>query len=129
MLRKITEKCNRMYKDKKVMRIMWWGAIPIVLLCAFFDWVLIGSFNLVQYIWLCAWEYCIFWMGLWIGYGLRTSRKFVTMKYKITVEKDEAQWWVATCHNYKGCYSQGKNMSVALTRLAECIRLCEHDSE
>ena len=71
MIKEAVDKCNGMYKDKKIVRYMWIGAIPIIVLCAFFDWVLIGSFNLVQYIWLCAWEYCIFWMGIWIGYGLR----------------------------------------------------------
>jgi len=42
-------------------------AIPVITLGAFLDVYLLGAHSFWEYVFVCAWEYTIFWNGIWIG--------------------------------------------------------------
>ena len=58
--------------NKKLKRIMLLG-IGIIPIAALGDVWLIGSTSFINYIYICAWEYLIFWTGLY--YGIKYSEK------------------------------------------------------
>lgn len=45
------------------------------------------------------------------------------MKLKVLLEKDEDNWYVATCPSLPGCISQGKTKEEALDNIKEAIQL------
>jgi hypothetical protein len=55
---------TRMWKFKTIMIL----AIPIILVAALLDVWLIGRMNFKEYLFQCAWEYALFWTGIWIGF-------------------------------------------------------------
>ena len=44
------------------------------------------------------------------------------MKYRITIEQDEDNMYVAECPNLPGCISQGKTREEALRNIADAIK-------
>jgi len=57
-------------------------AIPIVLLFSFLDTLLLGNMSWKEYIFQCAWEYCIFWVGFYFGEKLtmKNMEEFIEEK-------------------------------------------------
>ncbi len=49
--------------------------------------------------------------------------------YHITIKKDEAGYYIATCSNFKGCHSYGLTLEEALENIEECIKLCQEELE
>ncbi len=45
------------------------------------------------------------------------------MKLKIVLEKDEDNWYIATCPSLPGCISQGKTQQEAIENIKEAIQL------
>jgi predicted RNase H-like HicB family nuclease len=45
------------------------------------------------------------------------------VNFKITLEKDEDGWFVATCPSLPGCISQGKTEKQAVKNMREAIHL------
>jgi predicted RNase H-like HicB family nuclease len=45
------------------------------------------------------------------------------MKFLVTVEQDEAGYYVVECPSLPGCVSQGKTRTEALTNIQEAIAL------
>src|SRR5262245_37616399 len=45
--------------------------------------------------------------------------------YKVTYERDEDGWWVATVTNLAGCHSQGRSIAQARERIREAMELCD----
>lgn len=50
-----------------------------------------------------------------------TQRK----SYKVTFERDEDGWWVATAIDLLGCHTQGRSIAQARERLREAMALCD----
>lgn len=50
-------------------------AIPIILITSLLDTWIIGRMTWKDYIFQCAWEYSIFWMGYWLGEKYTLGRK------------------------------------------------------
>ena len=44
-------------------------------------------------------------------------------RYKVTYERDETGWWVATVPAVPGCITQGKNLAQARRRIREALSL------
>lgn len=42
----------------------------------------------------------------------------------ITYEIDEDGYYIVTCHDFDGCYSQGKTLDEAKKNIKEAIELC-----
>lgn len=47
----------------------------------------------------------------------------MSMKFMVTVERDEDGVWVVECPSIPGCVSQGKTKDEALTNVKEAIAL------
>lgn len=47
----------------------------------------------------------------------------MSMKFMVTVERDEDGVWVVECPSIPGCVSQGKSKEEALTNVKEAIAL------
>src|SRR5262245_56725059 len=45
--------------------------------------------------------------------------------YKVTFERDEDGWWVATALDLRGCHTQGRSIGQARERLREAMALCD----
>jgi predicted RNase H-like HicB family nuclease len=45
--------------------------------------------------------------------------------YKVTFERDEDGWWVATATDLAGCHTQGRSIAQARERLREAMALCD----
>lgn len=48
----------------------------------------------------------------------------MTMKFTVTIDRDETGAWVAECPAIPGCVSQGATKSEALKNVREAIELC-----
>ena len=48
----------------------------------------------------------------------------LTMKFRITVERDEDGFYVGEALGLEGCYSQGLTIDELLTNIREAILLC-----
>ena len=48
----------------------------------------------------------------------------MSMKFTVTIDRDETGAWVAECPSIPGCVSQGKTKPVALKNIREAIELC-----
>ncbi len=53
----------------------------------------------------------------------------VVKDYHITIKKDEAGYYIATCLNFKGCCSYGLTLEEAFENIEECIQLCQEELE
>ena len=47
-----------------------------------------------------------------------------TMKFNITIDRDEDGAWVTSCPSIPGCHSQGVTREEALSNIQEAIELC-----
>lgn len=45
--------------------------------------------------------------------------------YKVTFERDEDGWWVATATDLPGCRTQGRSIAEARERIREAMALCD----
>jgi predicted RNase H-like HicB family nuclease len=50
------------------------------------------------------------------------------MSYTADLELDERGWWVATIREVEGCYTQGRSVHQALSRLREALLVCVEDA-
>lgn len=50
--------------------------------------------------------------------------KLVSVKFNVTVDRDEDGLWVAECPSIPGCMSQGEDKESALSNIREAIQLC-----
>ncbi len=50
-------------------------------------------------------------------------------EYHITIKKDEAGYYIATCSDFTGCCSYGLTLEEALENIEECIKLCQEELE
>jgi predicted RNase H-like HicB family nuclease len=48
----------------------------------------------------------------------------MSMKFMVTLERDEDGVWVVECPSIPGCVSQGKTREEGLTNVKEAIALC-----
>lgn len=48
----------------------------------------------------------------------------MSMKFTVTIDRDETGAWVAECPSIPGCVSQGKTRREALKNVREAIELC-----
>jgi predicted RNase H-like HicB family nuclease len=48
----------------------------------------------------------------------------MSMKFTVTIDRDESGAWVAECPAIPGCVSQGKTKRDALKNVREAIELC-----
>ncbi len=46
----------------------------------------------------------------------------VTLKFTVTLEKDEDGFFLVSCPTFAGCHSQGKTREEAITNIKEAIR-------
>ena len=46
------------------------------------------------------------------------------MLFTVTIERDEAGWYVAHCPSMPGCVSQGQTHDEAVENIREAIALC-----
>ena len=56
-----------------------------------------------------------------------TSKHFArgtTMKFLVSIDRDEDGAWVVICPAIPGCVSQGESREVALTNILDAIRAC-----
>ncbi len=44
------------------------------------------------------------------------------MKYRVIIEPDESEWFVAQCPSLPGCISQGKTRAEALLNIQDAIK-------
>jgi hypothetical protein len=59
---------NTLFKNNpRVLFTMLVFAPIIIIGCAMWDRYAIGFYDVYNYIFLCFWEYCLFWMGMWFG--------------------------------------------------------------
>ena len=59
---------NDYLKSRKINKKLIFGfAIPIIFLSSYADFLLIGGTSFLNYIFICAWEYCLFWVGFYYG--------------------------------------------------------------
>jgi predicted RNase H-like HicB family nuclease len=42
-------------------------------------------------------------------------------KFKVTAERDEAGWWVATAHGIQGVHTQAKTLATLRSRMLEAL--------
>lgn len=50
--------------------------------------------------------------------------KLISVKFNVTVDRDEDGLWVAECPSIPGCMSQGEDKESALSNIREAIQLC-----
>jgi len=43
--------------------------------------------------------------------------------YRVTYERDESGWWVASVHGVRGCHTQGRTVDEARRRIVEAMEL------
>ncbi len=55
---------------------------------------------------------------------MRTPRKFT-----VVIERDEADYYVATVPALRGCHTQAKNLDTLMKRVREVIQLCLEDDQ
>lgn len=48
-----------------------------------------------------------------------------TKTYRVTFDRDEDGWWVATAVDLRGCRTQGRSIAQARERLREAMALCD----
>lgn len=48
----------------------------------------------------------------------------MSMKFTVTIDRDETGAWIAECPAIPGCVSQGKSKPEALKNVREAIELC-----
>ena len=48
--------------------------------------------------------------------------------YRVTYERDESGWWVATVHGVRGCHTQGRTVDEARRRIREALELFIDDA-
>ena len=51
-------------------------------------------------------------------------RSTVSLKFNVTLDRDEDGAWVVECPAIPGCVSQGGSREEALTNIEDAIRLC-----
>lgn len=52
-----------------------------------------------------------------------------TMKrYRVTYERDESGWWVASVSGVRGCHTQGRTVDEARRRIKEALELFVDDA-
>jgi len=49
-------------------------AIPVIMVCAYLDTLFIGLHSFWDYVYICIWEYCIFWCGFYFGEKLLRNK-------------------------------------------------------
>jgi predicted RNase H-like HicB family nuclease len=54
----------------------------------------------------------------------KTRHLHMTMKFTVTLDRDEDGVWVAECPAIPGCVSQGKTKAAALKNVREAIEGC-----
>ena len=55
---------------------------------------------------------------------MRPQRKFT-----VVIERDEADYYVATVPALRGCHTQAKNLDALMKRVREVIQLCLKDNQ
>ena len=48
--------------------------------------------------------------------------------YRVTYERDQAGWWVASVHGVRGCHTQGRTVDEARRRIREALELFVDDA-
>ena len=48
----------------------------------------------------------------------------ITMKFNVTIDRDEDGVWVVECPSIPGCVSQGQNKQEALEHIIDAIATC-----
>ena len=48
----------------------------------------------------------------------------MSMKFTVTIDRDESGAWIAECPAIPGCVSQGETKPAALKNVREAIELC-----
>jgi predicted RNase H-like HicB family nuclease len=48
--------------------------------------------------------------------------------YRVTYERDESGWWVATVRGVRGCHTQGRTVDEARRRIREALGLFADDA-
>jgi len=48
--------------------------------------------------------------------------------YRVTYERDESGWWVASVREVRGCHTQGRTVDEARRRIREALELCIDDA-
>ena len=48
----------------------------------------------------------------------------ITMKFNVTIDRDEDGVWVVECPSIPGCVSQGQNKQEALENIKDAITTC-----
>ena len=64
----MTDKPKKPYKASTIMIL---GAIPVILIGATADWYFLTLHSWINYAFICAWEYSIFWVGIYCGRQLK----------------------------------------------------------
>ncbi len=49
-------------------------------------------------------------------------------RYRVTYERDESGWWVATVRGVRGCHTQGRTVDEARRRIREALELFVDDA-
>ena len=49
-------------------------------------------------------------------------------RYRVTYERDESGWWVATVRGVRGCHTQGRTVDEARRRVREALELFVDDA-
>jgi predicted RNase H-like HicB family nuclease len=49
-------------------------------------------------------------------------------RYRVTYERDESGWWVATVRGVRGCHTQGRTVDEARRRIREALKLFVDDA-
>jgi predicted RNase H-like HicB family nuclease len=52
------------------------------------------------------------------------TRKEASMRFQVTLDRDEDGMWIVECPSIPGCVSQGSSKSEALENIQEAISLC-----
>lgn len=58
----------------RILGYLW--AIPAILLFAYLDVILINKGSFWGYVIVCAFEYAIFWLGIYIGMNMKDKVRF-----------------------------------------------------
>lgn len=71
-----------MIPQKKLNIILLIGALPIIMAGAYLDATLEGYRTFWSYVYICTWEYMIFWLGMVVGVMVNTlsSKKIEVIK-------------------------------------------------
>lgn len=63
---------------KEYIKVLYMGALPVIIGSAILDTLLIAHGNIIEYIIVCAWEYFIFSLGF-IG-GLKVVKRHLVIR-------------------------------------------------